>query len=105
MKARTRARSWEAIVAGMSLVIMSMTMPFAAAADADAVVRFVNGREMVVRGHWAAGSQILFTHKLGTIGVPREFVAAIEPLRPAKKIEAAPQPVNATPLVAPDPFR
>jgi hypothetical protein len=75
-----------------------------AAAD-DAIVRFVNGREIVVRGHWMAGSQMLFAHKLGTIGVPRELVVAIEPLPPARKIGGGPQAVNATPLVAPEPFR
>jgi hypothetical protein len=75
-----------------------------AAAD-EALVRFVNGRQMIVRGHWETGSQIVFTHALGTIGVPRELVATIEPLRPARKIGGAPEAVNATPLVAPAPFR
>ncbi len=71
----------------------------------ESIVRFVNGREIVVRGHWVAGSQMLFTHKLGTLGVPRALVAAIEPLPAAKKIGGAPEAVNAPPLVAPEAFR
>ena len=68
-------------------------------------MRFVNGRDIVVRGHWIAGSQMLFTHKLGTFGVPRELVAAIEPLPAAKKIGGASEAVNAPTLVAPHTFR
>jgi hypothetical protein len=87
------------------MAVVMLMVASARAAHADAVVRFVNGREIVVREHWEAGSRLLFSHKLGTIGVPREFVAAILPLAPSRKIGGTPEAVNATPLVAVEPFR
>lgn len=107
MNASTRARRLEAMV-GMVGLMSSVVMLLAAsspAAAAEAIVRFTNGREMVVRDHWIAGSQMLFTHKLGTIGVPSAFVVAIQPLPPARKIGGTSGAVNARPLVAPHAFR
>jgi hypothetical protein len=73
-------------------------------AGAEALVRFVNGREIVVREHWFVGAQVLFTHGRGTVGVPRDFVVAIEAVA-QKGIGGSREAVNAKPLVAPEPIR
>ena len=73
-------------------------------AGAEALVRFVNGREIVVREHWFVGAQVLFTHGRGTVGVPRDFVVAIEVVT-QKGIGGSREGVNAKPLVAPEPIR
>jgi len=69
------------------------------------MVRFVNGREIVVREHWFVGAQLLFTHGRGTVGVPRDFVAAIEAVDSQREIGGGRKTVNARPLVAPEPIR
>ena len=73
-------------------------------AGAEALVRFVNGREIVVREHWFVGTQVLFMLGRGTVGVPRDFVAAIDVVA-ERAIGGRPEAVNATPLVAPEPIR
>jgi len=74
-------------------------------AGAEVLVRFVNGREIVAREHWFAGAQVLFTHGRGIVGVPRDFVAAIEAVRSQREIGGGRNAVNVTPLVAPEPIR
>jgi hypothetical protein len=73
-------------------------------AAADVLVRFENGRELVVREHWFAGTQVLFTHGRGTVGVPRAFVASIEAVG-GPGIGGGREAVNATPLVRATPIR
>src|SRR5262245_58287238 len=106
MKASTRSCNWRAVSAGVSLVsgIAWVTFGSARPAAADVVVRFTNGREVVVREHWFAGTQVLFTHGRGTVGVPREFVASIAAVGAGRAIGGGREPVNATPAVAPTPI-
>jgi hypothetical protein len=85
--------------------LVGFTVALPDSAGAEALVRFINGREIVVREHWFDGAQILFTHGRGTVGVPREFVAAIEPVDSARGIGGGPRAVNAPTLVAPEPIR
>jgi hypothetical protein len=90
------------------MAVVMLVVFSAPSVRAEAIVRFVNGREVVVREYWVAGSELRFTWRrgsIGTIGVPRTFVAAIEPLAPARKIGGTSPTVNATPLVAPTAFR
>ena len=106
MNASTRVRSWRArsviwAVSGMCWLMLESPDP----AGAEVLVRFVNGREIVVREHWVAGAQVLFTHGRGTVGVPRDFVAAIEAVGPQRGIGGVRNAVNVTPLVAPEPIR
>ena len=107
MNASTRVRNWRAIspmvwsVAGM----FWLTLGLAASAGAEALVRFVNGREIVVREHWFEGAQVLFTHGRGTVGVPRDFVVAIEAVDSQRAIGGSRKTVNAPPLVAREPIR
>lgn len=73
---------------------------------ADVRIRFVNGRELVAREHWFAGAQTWFTAGRGTVGVPRAFVAAIEPVSARRAIGGGAEAVNAAPqLVGPDAVR
>jgi hypothetical protein len=88
-------------VSGVTACIVAAPSPL----EADIVVRLVNGREIVAREHWYAGSRMSFTAGRGTVTVPRSMVAAIEARVPAAKIGVAPQTVNATPLVASESFR
>lgn len=107
MNASTRARNWRAIalmvssVAGMFWLTLGLPDP----AEAEVLVRFVNGREIVVREHWFDGAQVLFTHGRGTVGVPRDFVAAIEAVGSQRAIGGDRKAVNAPPLVAPESIR
>lgn len=89
-----------------------LTLGSAVRANADVVVRFVNGREILAREHWFVGDRVSFTHGGGTVAVPRTFVVAIEAVGAQRQIGAqkqiggGPKPVNAAPaLVAPDPIR
>ena len=106
MNARIRVRNWRAIslavwfVVGMSWLTLGLPDP----AGAEALVRFVNGREIVVREHWLVGAQVWFTHGRGAVGVPRDFVAAIEAVGSQREIGGSRKTVNATPLVAPEPI-
>lgn len=69
-------------------------------------IRFANGRDRIVREHWFAGTQTWFSARRGTVGVPRAFVAAIEPVDVRREIRGDEKAVNAEPkLVAPDPVR
>ena len=108
MKLNTRERSARSTVI-VSWWLSSMawlTLGSPRAAAADVLLRFVNGREVVVREHWFAGSQVWFTHQRGAVGVPRTFVAAIETVGAQRGIGGGPRPVNApTPLVAPESIR
>jgi hypothetical protein len=74
-------------------------------AAADVLVRFENGRELVAREHWFAGTQLLFTHGRGTVGIPRAFVASIEAVSAERGIGGSRGTVNATPLVRATPIR
>jgi hypothetical protein len=74
-------------------------------AAAEVLLRFVNGRELVVHEHWFEGTQVWFTQSRGTVGVPRAFVAAIEAVAAPRGIGGGQEAVNATPLVAPTPIR
>jgi hypothetical protein len=82
-----------------------VTLGLPGAAGAEVLVRFVNGREIVAREHWIVGAQVWFTRGRGAVGVPRDFVAAIEAVDSAREIRGGPKAVNATPLVAPEPIR
>lgn len=109
MKSSTRprsARSAASVVWGVSMMFVSVTFGSASLARADVLVRLVTGREILVREHWFAGSQVWFTRERGAVGVPRELVAAIEAVdAQGRGIGAGPRPVNAAPLVAPEPIR
>jgi hypothetical protein len=74
-------------------------------AGAEVLVRFVNGREILAREHWFESSQVLFTCGRGTVGVPRELVAAIEAVGATREIGGGRKAVNAPTLVAPESFR
>ena len=64
-------------------------------AETGTTIRFRNGREVVVREYWSAGDRLMFSHARGTVGVPREFVAAIVEAPPAANIGAGLGAVNA----------
>ena len=85
--------------------MMGFTLFVPDTAGAEALVRFVNGREIVVREHWCEGTQVLFTTGRGTVGVPRELVAAIGAVDSARGIGGGRKAVNAPPLVAPEAIR
>jgi hypothetical protein len=89
------------VVSGMAWVTFGSPHP----AAADVRVRFVNGRELVAREHWYAGTQVWFTHGRGTVGVPRGLVASIAAVDAPRGIGGSLEAVNATPLVAPTPIR
>lgn len=108
MKASTRARNRSAvsfaawIVVGWIVLTVSMPSPVAA----EIRIRFVNGRDLIAREYWFAGTQTWFTAGRGTVGVPREFVAAIEPVDARRGIGGGEKTVNATPrVVAPEAVR
>jgi len=83
-----------------------ITLCLASPAGADVRIRFVNGRDLIVREHWFAGTQTWFSAGRGTVGVPRAFVAAIEPVDVRKGIGNEEKAVNAGPtLVAPESVR
>ena len=108
MQSEIRVRSVRSIVLAAFVVSTMAWITFGSprAALADVLVRFVNGRELVVREHWFAGSQVWFTHQRGAVGVPCAFVAAIAAVDAGRGIGGAPPPVNAaTPLVAPTSIR
>jgi hypothetical protein len=104
MKSSTRARTWSAvsIVGGWVLLTVCLSSP----AAADVRIRFVNGRELIVREYWFAGAETRFSAARGTVGVPRAFVAAIEPVGVRRGIGGGENAVNAPPrLVAPGSVR
>ena len=108
MNARTRARSRSAmssvVRSVVGWIVITLCVPTEVAADVR--IRFVNGRDMIVREHWYAGTQTWFTKGRGTIGVPHAFVAAIEPVDAPRGIGGGEKAVNAAPrLVAPDSVR
>src|SRR5215203_605438 len=119
MKARTRRRSawsWSATAlssgAWVAALVSWLTLASPLRADADVVVRFVNGREILAREHWFVGDRVSFTHGGGTVAVSRAFVVAIEDVGAQRQMGAEKQigggvkPVNASPaLVAPNPIR
>ena len=101
---RVRNRRPRSLVIWVVSAVSWLTLGSPDRAGAEALVRFVNGREIVVREHWFVGAQVLFTHGRGTVGVPRDFVAAIEVVA-QKGIGGSREAVNAKPLVAPDQIR
>ena len=107
MNPSTRFCSRRALASVVSLVSSVAWLTFGSPypAAADALVRFENGRELVVREHWFAGTQVLFTHGRGTVGVPRTFVASIEAVGAQRGIGGGREAVNATPLVRATPIR
>lgn len=106
MKASTRVRNRRprSLVIWVVSALSWFTLGSPDRAGAEALVRFVNGREIVVREHWFVGAQVLFTHGRGTVGVPRDFVVAIEAVT-QREIGGSSEAVNAKPLVAPEPIR
>ncbi|MEB2284393.1 MAG: hypothetical protein OZ922_06940 [Myxococcales bacterium] len=93
------------MVVAVSLLVW-FTLVSVPPAAADVRVRFVNGRELVVREHWFAGSQVWFSRDRGAVGVPLTLVAAIEAVdAQGPAIGSYPRPVNAPTLVAPEPIR
>lgn len=91
---------------GVVSMVAGVTFGSVSPAVGDVRVRFVNGRELVVREHWFAGSQVWFTRQRGAVGVPRTFVAAIEAVdAQSPAIGSDPRPVNAPTLVAPGSIR
>ena len=101
---RVRNRLSTSLVIWVVSGVSWLTLGSPDSAGAEALVRFVNGREIVVREHWFVGTQVLFTLGRGTVGVPRDFVAAIEVVA-QREIGGSPEAVNAKPLVAPEPIR
>ena len=73
-----------------------------------ATLRFVHGREIVVRDYWHAGDRVMFSQPRGSVGVPRGMIATIDghPMRElpaprastATKIGGTPEAVNAADL-------
>ena len=108
MNASTRARNRSPVSSAASIVVgwVVLTVCVPSPVAADVRIRFVNGRDLVAREHWFAGTQTWFTAGRGTVGVPRAFVAAIEPVDAGREIGGDAEAVNAAPrLVAPDGVR
>ena len=108
MKSKTRARKESAASSVLSVVVgwIVITLCLPSPAGAEVRIRFTNGRDMIVREHWFAGTQTWFSASRGMVGVPRAFVAAIEPVDVPRGIGGREKAVNATPtLVAPEPVR
>ena len=108
MNASTRARkdsaAWSVVSVVVGWIVITLCLP--SPAGADVRIRFANGRDMIVREHWFAGTQTWFSAGRGTVGVPRAFVAAIEPVDVRREIGGGEKAVNAEPtLVAPGSVR
>ena len=102
---RVRKRRPRSLMIWVVSAVSWLTLGSPDRAGAEALVRFVNGREIIVREHWFVGAQVLFTHGRGTVGVPRDFVVAIEAVTSQREIGGSSEAVNAKPLVAPEPIR
>lgn len=108
MNARTRARkesaAWSLVSVVVGWVVITLCLP--SPVGADVRIRFANGRDLIVREHWFAGTQTWFSAGRGAVGVPRAFVAAIEPVDVRRAIGGGEKAVNAEPtLVAPGSVR
>jgi hypothetical protein len=85
--------------------MIGLTLVSPESVAADVRIKFVNGRELIVSQHWFVGTQTWFTSGRGTVGVPRDFVAAIEAVDSGRPIGGSEKPVNAPSLVAPESIR
>jgi len=74
---RTGAGRAVARLALSTTIALGVTCGVPCTTEAAVVVRFANGREIVVREYWYADRRLMFTYAGGTVGVAREFVAAV----------------------------